>query len=314
MIESSVQLVRSHATVREAEVVFVQEEAFRTLAAGLPFALIVTDARRERVLFANCRFSELWAVPQTASVAEILEAMSRTVADPHRLHSLWHHHQEPGQDGEDQQSFLLLSNGAQLRWRTAPLLGLDEGPRGEIHLFEEIPAHRSTQERSPDDLFRLTFEKAAVGMTLISSDLRFLRANPSFCRMLGYEEKELLELRVPDLLAGEEPHVSGEWSEALSAGHESFHVTLRFEHRDSAAVWAHLSVSVVRDSDQRPVYFVALAEDITERIRKDAERERETRELLALASTDSLTGLYNHRYMVECLFRAAAFRTHAGSG
>ena len=312
MIESSVQLIRGHASVRDAEITFAQEAAFRALAGALPLAVLVTDVLRERVLYANRRFQELWSSPEDASMSELLDAMTRAAADPHRLVSLWHHHQEPGQLDDEHQSFLLLSNGVQLRWRSVPLLGLNEGQRGEIHLFEEIPAHRATHDRSQNDLFRLTFEKAAVGMTLISSDLRFLRANPSFCRMLGYDEKELLELRIPDLVPGDEPHISGEWSDALVAGQESFHVTLRFSHRDRDAVWAHLSVSVVRDSDQRPVYFVALAEDITVRMREEAEREKQTRELLALASTDSLTGLYNHRYMVDCLSRLISESKRSG--
>ena len=29
-------------------------------------------------------------------------------------------------------------------------------------------------------------------MTLVSPDWRFLRVNPSFCRMLGYEQRALL--------------------------------------------------------------------------------------------------------------------------
>ena len=63
----------------------------------------------------------------------------------------------------------------------------------------------------------------------------------------------------------------------------------------------HLSVSVVRDTEGRPVYFVALAEDITQRKNEEEEHERRTRELLALATTDPLTGLHNHRFMQEVL-------------
>ena len=40
--------------------------------------------------------------------------------------------------------------------------------------------------------FRGAFEFAAIGMALVAPDGRWLRVNPSLCRIVGYSPEELL--------------------------------------------------------------------------------------------------------------------------
>ena len=47
--------------------------------------------------------------------------------------------------------------------------------------------------------FRSAFEDTAVGMALNDKQGRFMRANPAFCRMLGYAEHEMLEKTFADI-------------------------------------------------------------------------------------------------------------------
>src|SRR5918995_7203321 len=50
-----------------------------------------------------------------------------------------------------------------------------------------------------------------------------------------------------------------------------YHLEKRFLHADGHTVWASLSVSLVRDSEGKPLYFVSQIQDVTER--KEAERK-----------------------------------------
>lgn len=149
------------------------------------------------------------------------------------------------------------------------------------------------------ELYRLTFEQAAAGMALISPDLVFLRTNASLSALLGYASGELSGLPI-DLFLHPEERRRG-WRRALAPDRHSFHLERRLVHKDGRALWVHLSVSRVRDPGGRLLFYVAMAEDITDRREEETRRERRQRELQALATTDQKTGLYNHGFMQEFL-------------
>lgn len=283
------------------------------VADALPVPLVITDLVREQVLTGNEAFHALWGSRPGSSLEHIRARMQHLAADPSWVSEAWSTLNRLD-DGWPWQSFLLLRDGRQLRWNVRRLVehGLH---RAELHTFEWMTPEPVPRETLPsqNDLFRLTFEKAAAGITLISSDFRFLSANASFCRLLGYGEGQLLDRRFFDVLHPEDASRRLDLLEALATGQETFHYTLRFLTATGATVWSELSLSVVRDGDGRPLYFVALAEDITERKRLQEETEQRTRELQALASLDPLTGLYNHRFMQEALAQQLHEAARAGT-
>lgn len=301
MLDFRLQEIAQHPD-RETEAPSMQGDLFRVFADALPAAVLVTDLANERVLFANVECQQLWQNAQLRSVPDVIWAMNLQAADARLVSELWSQRSALPPPASGVESDLLLRDGRQIHWRTLPLRDPLGQRLGEIHLFEDTTPHQSvvTTAQVADDLFRLTFEKAAVGMTLISSDFRFLRANPSFCRMVGFAEPELLTRRVFDLAHPEDPLDPEAWARHLSVGQDTFHQECRFLGKE-VVVWVHLSISVVRDADGRPVYFVAMAEDITQRKKEEREQQQRTEELMTLATTDPLTGLYNHRFMQDFL-------------
>lgn len=162
------------------------------------------------------------------------------------------------------------------------------------------------------ELFRLTFEKAAVGIALLDRDLRFLRVNPSFAALLGYAPEELAGRPLQAVLHPEEAPIASRRPWAGDGDPDAFHFDVRLLRRDGATVWTHASVSVVRDGGDLPLCYVAMAEDITQRKRDEEELKRRHRELQALAATDAKTGLYNARYLYEFLAQSLAESRHSG--
>lgn len=285
------------------ETTAVPGDILRAAAEALPLPLLVTEAAQDRVVYANPAFLRAWATTAPCAITDLVRQMRGVTADPTLIPHLWIERCKVPLPPEGLESHLLLQDGRELLWKSNNLYQADGTPAGELHLFEELPAPVvvSPVTLEVDDLFRLSFEKAAVGMTLVSSDYRFLRANTSFCRMLGYEERELLEANVFELAGVNATAGVTDWLTGLGEGRETFHLDRRFRHAAGNWVWVHLSVSVVRDAEGRPVYFIAMAEDVTQRKLEEQERDRRTRELLTLATTDALTGLYNHRSMQELL-------------
>ncbi len=74
----------------------------------------------------------------------------------------------------------------------------------------------------------------------------------------------------------------------------AYQLEKRYLQPDGEIVWAMLSVSLVRDEEGLPLYFVSQIEDI-------GDRKRAERELQRLAAYDPLTGLGNRRKLTSDL-------------
>ncbi len=120
------------------------------------------------------------------------------------------------------------------------------------------------EARLAEGKFAGAFSSAALGMALVSLEGRWLDVNDALCRLLGYTRAELMQvdfrhLAHPDDTEGELEHVPG----LLQGLHAHYHLEKRYLRRDGSIVWARLSVSLVRDERDEPLYFVAHIQDVT---------------------------------------------------
>lgn len=145
---------------------------------------------------------------------------------------------------------------------------------------------RDADLAASDGQFRSAFEHAAIGMTLLAVDKRRLRVNSAFCRMLGYSEAELLARTNQDITHPDDVSWDVLQSKRAVAGEiEAYQCEKRYLHQSGCIVWVHLSCSLVRDADRRPLHFISQIQDITERkqieqvLRNNEERFRALTEL-----------------------------------
>jgi PAS domain S-box-containing protein len=133
-------------------------------------------------------------------------------------------------------------------------------------------------------LFRAAFENAPIGMALIGPDERTLQVNRAICEMLGYTEEELLATSLRCLTHPEDVAVNLDLvGSALSGEIDSYELEKRYVRKDRQIVWAHLSVSLVRDDTGSPIYFISQMQDISERKAAAAELQathQQTRDVL----------------------------------
>jgi diguanylate cyclase (GGDEF)-like protein/PAS domain S-box-containing protein len=162
-----------------------------------------------------------------------------------------------------------------------------------IQAEEQTAQIRSVVEsaRENEQLYRQTFEQAAVGMVHTAIDGRLLRVNQAFCRMLGFEPAELcalsfLDITHPDDVAPD----SHQFQRLLSGEMPSFEVEKRYLRKDGDYIWAHLSCGLKRNAARQVEYAIAVVEDISARKRVEAEllEARDTLQQQVAAQTRKL--------------------------
>ncbi|MBW4473719.1 MAG: PAS domain S-box protein [Stenomitos rutilans HA7619-LM2] len=117
-----------------------------------------------------------------------------------------------------------------------------------------------------EERFRSAFHCTAIGMTIVALDGRFLQINQAVCGIFGYDEAEMLtktfqELTHPDDLAANLQF----YQQARVGTIGSYQLEKRYIHQLGHVVWVLLTVSLLRDAEGEPLYFVSQLQDITQR-------------------------------------------------
>ena len=127
--------------------------------------------------------------------------------------------------------------------------------------FKELILLKESEER-----FRNTFEKAAVGIAHVGVEGNFIQINQIFCDIVGYSQQEMLRLTFQELTHPDdlEPDLKNV-QRLLDQDIETYSIEKRYIRKDKSTVWINLSVSLVRKESGKPLYFIAVVEDISKR-------------------------------------------------
>ena len=131
--------------------------------------------------------------------------------------------------------------------------------------------------RQSEERFRRTFELAAVGVAHIGPDRRFQRVNRRFCEILGYPEAELVGMRGRDISHPDDIEMMNAQRPRLYAGEiDAVRGEKRYIRKDASIVWVAYTLAVERDAAGKPLYEIAVYDDITaRRAMEDALRNSE---------------------------------------
>ena len=137
--------------------------------------------------------------------------------------------------------------------------------------------------RLSEERFSTAFEYAAIGMALVSLDGRWLKVNQALCDSIGYSAEELggktfQDITHPDDLEADLAKVH----QLLDGEISSYKIEKRYFHKGGRIVWALLAVSLLRDKQNKPLYFISQVEDISE-IKQAMARQQELAEKAQIA-------------------------------
>ena len=175
--------------------------------------------------------------------------------------------------------------------------------------------HRAASKlQASEQQCRVAFTHSAIGMALVSLDGHFLQVNGTLCKMLGYSETELLStdfqsLTVPEDLAPDLAYVA----KTIAGEFSHYEIEKRYLHKEGRIIWALLTAALVRDPDDKPLYFVSQVHDISER--RQAQMEIECSRLeLAHMSRVSLVSQLTASLAHELLQPISAIIINAAAG
>jgi len=148
--------------------------------------------------------------------------------------------------------------------------------------------------RASEDRFRQAYETATIGMGIFKLDGTVISANAKSAQILGYEQEELVGMKISQFMAPEciEDHL--EKVAALQNGTQaSYKAERRVLRKDGKDAWVRNSVNLLRPENEDAYYFW-MSEEIT------LQRQAHDR-LEYLANYDPVTNLPNRRFFEEQL-------------
>jgi diguanylate cyclase (GGDEF)-like protein/PAS domain S-box-containing protein len=238
------------------------EQTFEQAAVGI----VRTDLDR-RIIATNHKFCEMTGF----SKEELLGTKLRQISHP----------DDQGRDAKErgrlvageiehlQSERRYIRKDGRLIWvrRTTSLVrDIASGNAHYIFVIEDITARRVAE-----DSYRATFDNAPIGIMHSTADRKILHVNPKLCEILGYTREELLAMKTSDLLSPQSRESDRpKYLEPILKGDlPSFSSERPFIRKDGGIVWANRTVTLVRDIEGKPLYFLRIIEDISERKRAE---------------------------------------------
>jgi diguanylate cyclase (GGDEF)-like protein/PAS domain S-box-containing protein len=170
----------------------------------------------------------------------------------------------------------------------------EDGQAGGIAVLLDITARRQAELLAPrpqsdfeEHIERL--ERTPIGTGLLDADGRWLLVNRALCDITGYTVDELIGQRLDGIVHPDDADNDSEQRRRLLAGElPAFRVEKRYFDAAGETLSAIVSMSLVRDRDGTPIYYIAQLNDVSERRRLEEN-------MRGLGDHDPLTGLRNRR-------------------
>lgn len=137
-----------------------------------------------------------------------------------------------------------------------------------LSIFHRDTEHMavSLHEQYANQFFSKSFvHNTTIGIAFVGIDGKWLEVNQALQKMLGYGREELLALTFQDI-THEEDLLEGIdlLTRMLDNQLMTYQLEKRYVHKDGSTLWALVSVTLIRNNNQTPRFFISRIIDITE--------------------------------------------------
>jgi len=132
--------------------------------------------------------------------------------------------------------------------------------------------------------FRNAMEYSAIGMAVVDTHGQWLQVNKALGTFLGYNQDELHQMTFQQVTWHEDlPKDLAQLNRLLNGDIDTYTLEKRYCTRTGDIVWALLVVSLVRNDDGTPLYFIKQIEDIDD-LKKSREANKQLMARITLAN------------------------------
>jgi PAS domain S-box-containing protein len=293
-------LVRDISERREAEEKIRETEArYRTLVEQIPAVTYIQEPieaeNPKAITYMSPQYEAMLGYPASAEMVD--EQHWLRILHPEDRERVLAEEDRTDKTGEPYVvEYRLIARDGSVVWvhDEAQLVSDGEGkPLYWLGVQYDITEQKRTEEelRKSEERFRATFEQAAVGILQVGLDAGWLRFNDKFCDITGYGREELGAASVFSLISPEDFDRDFERGVSMLAGELRYYTEEKLiVGKGGRRVWINLTVSLVYDERDEPLYFIAVVEDIGKR--KEAEEElRQSEERFRVLSDEVVEGL-----------------------
>lgn len=163
--------------------------------------------------------------------------------------------------------------------------------RSVFGVSRDITARKDAEDalKKSEERFRRIFEDGPLGMAIVDTDSRFVIVNRKFCQLLGYTAEELQGKTFMNIT--HPAHISHDVAEIhnlYSGKIDVYRTEKRYITKNGSVIWASVTITPIRGSDNKIHSTISLIEDISERkaIEEKLQASEQEYRLLAEYSLD----------------------------
>jgi len=181
------------------------------------------------------------------------------------------------------------------------------GAIASAQLYKDLK-ETETSLRESEARFRAIFEQAAVGVSEFDiATGRFLAVNRRLCELVGMKEEEMLASTFHAITHPDDRQLHRDEVALLEAGKiRNLTLEKRYIRKDGEIIWVSVTVSPLRKTGETSERNLAVIQDISERMRMQAQNERHATQLKDLHETSiELTSELNLNTLLRSIAQRA---------
>ncbi len=284
-------------------------DALRTAIEAMPVAVSWASLADQRILFTNCKFSELfgYGLGDFASISDWVERAYPYAEDRELVAQTWGRHLANSEskrleiesieirvlcrDGSEK---TILNSGILLPeagWALATFVDITDRKQHELRM--EAAERRAAENEA---IYRLLLDHSQEMIILAPFDESRRYVSGASLRITGFTAEEFLALKPLNMFHPQDRGIAEQVLKELRAGKLEHQFRYRMLRKGGEYRWVEAKVTgYCEPSTGETIGYVATVRDIADQLEREERLAQDNRAISEVAALDELTGIANRR-------------------